>query len=384
MHFNNNLPLLFCKGTHIHRYLSFCTIIQTKSHHITCPLCRASHRLPAMGAKSLLTNFKIDSLLKLHKNISARKMTAQTSCPKHNDKQLEFYCETCCLAICQDCTIQHNQHRIEFVSDCYIKFSQRLQAEIKLLKLKTANVDAAAIALATREREVTQQGEEAKKEIHMHALELIDQVQRSERELLQQVNNTVQQKRDLLKIMREEAERVYIKLKTCEVMVEQSLKERDQQLQVMLNKERMVEQIKAAMQQEEQLTDSHLLDKADIKFIKRINIRDEIGEIMGKTYAKVFVKLCRCSSNTASTATLTLQSHDGSPFSLPPSLISCKLSSPGYSRPIKCQISQTQQGKYSIKFTPCTSGEHQLLIQVGGVDIPGSPFTLPEMSSAAL
>ena len=49
--------------------------------------------------------------------------------------------------------------------------------------------------------------------------------------------------------------------------------------------------------------------------------------------------------------------------------------SPGDSQIIKCDINQTQQGKYKISFTPCARGD-ELIVQVGGVDISGSPFTL--------
>ena len=45
---------------------------------------------------------------------------------------------------------------------------------------------------------------------------------------------------------------------------------------------------------------------------------------------------------------------------------------------MKCDITRTRQaGKYNITFTPSTRGKHQLIVQVGGVDIPDSPFTLP-------
>ena len=55
-----------------------------------------------------------------------------------------------------------------------------------------------------------------------------------------------------------------------------------------------------------------------------------------------------------------------------------------YSQLISCDINETQSGNYDISFTPCTRGKHQFTIRLGGVNIPGSPFTLhittsPEM-----
>ena len=57
---------------------------------------------------------------------------------------------------------------------------------------------------------MVEQGEEVKEQIHTHAQYLIDQIQRSERHLLQQVDTVVQQKRELLTKQREQAERVHM------------------------------------------------------------------------------------------------------------------------------------------------------------------------------
>ena len=59
------------------------------------------------------------------------------------------------------------------------------------------------------------------------------------------------------------------------------------------------------------------------------------------------------------------------------SLVSFTLTSPGDKHTVKCGITQTHPGKYNISFTPSTRGAHILTVQVGGVDIPDSPFTLP-------
>ena len=341
-----------------------------------------SHLLPEGGANRLPSDFKINSLLELRKELTIRR-GAHKTCPKHNDP-LKVYCETCRKVICACCTIseEHNKHHLscKLISDCYPKHHQQMQEELDLLKQKTANMHTAVTSLVTREREVVQQGEEVKEQIHTHAQQLIDQIQRSERQLLQQVNSFVQQKKSLLSKQREQAERVHTQLKTCQDMVEQSLKEWSQ-LQVMMEKENILCQINTVSQNVNP-TVFQPIEEPDTKFTQTSDIRNGIGKISSHRYEKATLeKAPYYPSNTPSTATLTLQSHDGSPFSLSPSLISCKLSSPGDSQPIKCDINQTQQGKYNISFTPCTTGVYRLIVQVGGVDVPGSPFTLPVIPS---
>ena len=109
-----------------------------------------------------------------------------------------------------------------------------------------------------------------------------------------------------------------------------------------------------------------------------------IGELKSKTFGKPVLVKNACYVGKKSTITLKLQTRDGSPFSVPLSLISCELSSADDSRLISCDINETQSGNYDISFTPRIRGKHQLTIQLGGVNISGSPFTLhiipsPEM-----
>ena len=279
---------------------------------------------------------------------------------------------------------KHDKHQFELISDCYSKHHQQIRDDLALLREKTVDINAAVSALLTREREVLQQGEEVKKEIQTHAQQLIDQVQRSERELLQQLFVLVQQKIRLLKKQRIQAEKVHAQLKAYMELIEKSLKDWDQQ-QVMEEKERILNQMKSISQDVEP-TVFQPIEEADIKVVKKEIVDEEIAQISSRRYGKTVLDLkpLICSPNTTSTTTLTLQSHDESLLSLPPSLISCRLYSSGDQKPSRCDINQKQQGKYSISFVPHTIGKAQLIVQVGGVDVSGSPFTVPVMSLSAM
>ena len=128
------------------------------------------------------------------------------------------------------------------------------------------------------------------------------------------------------------------------------------------------------------------IEEANITFTSNHTLVDKyegIGQLKSKTFSKSVLVKNTCYVGKKSTITLNLQTQDGSPFSVPLSLISCELSSPGDSQLVSCDVNETQSGNYDISFTPCTRGKHQLTIRLGGVNIPGSPFTLhipsPEM-----
>ena len=309
-----------------------------------------------------------------------------TKCNDHNEP-IKVYCETCQELICRDCTVskRHRNHDYNLITESYPKHHQEIEADLTKVKTKVANVNTAVTNFITREREVTKQGEDVKKEIHTQAQLIINLVQQSERQLVQQVDTAVQQKIQLLTKQREEAETVLNQLKGCEEFVEQSLKVGTQQ-QVLREKQTMV-QVMATVNRDVNPAVFQPIEEANITFTRNQILVDKykgIGELKSKSLGKSVLIKNACYVGKKSTITVNLQMHDGSPFSVPLSLISCELSSAGDSQLISCDINDTQSGNYDISFTPRTGGKHQLTIRLGGVEIPGSPFSLhitpsPEM-----
>ena len=307
-------------------------------------------------------------------------------CDDHNEP-IKVYCETCQELICRDCAVskRHRNHDYNLVTESYPKHHQEIEADLTKVKIKVADVNTAVTNLITRERDVTKQGEDVKKQIHTQSQLIINLVQQSERQLVQQVDNVVQQKIQLLTKQREVAETVLEHVKGCEEFVEQSLKVGSQQ-QILREKQNMV-QVMTIVNQDVNPVVFQPIEEANITFTSNQTLADKyqgIGELKSKPFGKSVLVKNACYSGKKSTITLDLQTQDGSPLSVPLSLISCELSSADDSQLISCDINETQSGNYDIRFTPRTRGKHQLTIRLGGVNIPGSPFTLhiipsPEM-----
>ena len=312
---------------------------------------------------------------------------SNTKCNDHNEP-IKVYCETCQELICRHCTIsqRHQNHKYKLITECYPDHHQEIEADLAIVKRKVADVNTAVTNLITREREVTKQGEDVKKQIHTQSQLIINLVQQSERQLVQQVDTAVQQKIELLTKQREEAETVLKQLKGCEEFVEQSLKVGSQQ-QILREKQNMV-QVMTTVNQDVNPVVFQPIEEANITFTSNQTLVDKyegIGELKSETFGKSVLVKNACYVGKKSTITLNLQTQDGSPFSVPLSLISCELSSADDSQLISCDINETQSGNYDISFTLRTTGKHQLTIRLGGVNIPGSPFTLsPEMRGKPL
>ena len=311
-------------------------------------------------------------------NTSKQEAAVSTICLKHNDP-LKVYCETCHQVICRDCAVsqEHKTHDYNLISECYTKHYQQLQKGLVQIKQEITNIDVAVSHLDDREKEVLQHGERLTEEINTHAQETIYQIVRSRIHLSQQVDTIVQQKTLTLRAQKQQAHKIHTQLKTCQETIECNLKEWNQ-LQILAEKQEMLKEIKTATQN----VNANVFEPSEnsnIELAKAKQIQTEIGTISSTTYGKATLKAPPCIAKESSTATLSLQSQDGSPFPLPPSLISSTLFSPSDNEvSVKCNVTQINPRKYNITFTPTVPrGEHLLTVQVGGVDIPNSPFTLP-------
>ena len=262
------------------------------------------------------------------------------TCPKHDDP-LKVYCETCQEVICRDCTVtkEHKTHKYDLITECYPKHHQLIEADLKLVRLKLANTDTAVTGLVNRVIEVDRQGGEVKKEIRLQAQQLIDRIRRSEGELAQQVDGIVEKKKELLSKQKEEAEKVRRQLKNCETKIEQNLKELSQP-KILMTKQAMINEIRTGRENVHPVV-FQPIEKANIQFSKGgTDIDNRIGEVKSDRYEKVVVRSSSCFLDEQSTVTISLQSHDGSPFTLPPSLISSTITSPDCNQPLKCDVAK--------------------------------------------
>ena len=222
-------------------------------------------------------------------------------------QHFNVYCETCQELICRDCTIiqRHQNHKYKLITECYPDHHQEVEADLTKVKRKVPDVNTAVTNLITREREATKQGEDVKKQIHTQSQLIINIVQQSERQIVQQVVTAVQQKIQLLTKQREEAETILKQLKGCEEFVEQSLKVGSQQ-QILREKQNMV-QVMTTVNQDVNPVVFQPIEEANITFTSNQTLVDKykgIGELKSKTFGKSFLVKHACYVGKKSTITL--------------------------------------------------------------------------------
>ena len=137
---------------------------------------------------------------------------------------MEIFCRTCEKLICHDCTVRiHRNHDYDLVSDCYPKYCQKLETNLKSVSDKVTVITDVLTAFTEKENEIREQGEVVKEEIHVMVEEMIDVLCQSERQLTREVDTVTGSKLQVLSEQTKSAERRLSQLRESHEFVEQSL-----------------------------------------------------------------------------------------------------------------------------------------------------------------
>ena len=315
------------------------------------------------------------------------KKEAIMNCTNHNEP-LKVFCETCQELICQSCIIRrHKDHNYDVVSDTFPKHRQDIKKVVEVVVKKMVALQDALTAITRREEEVTKQRDDRIKEIRFQVQGIMELVTQTGEQLEGEVTRVAKGKLQLLGQQKEEVKLAVVQLKSCKEFVEKGLEIGSQQ-QILSEKKSMIEGMEVVSTQINPDV-FQPIEEANITFTgnkKLVKSCKNIGEVDSFSFAdNGNVKLSCLTTSMAGrkvTATLSLQTKLGSPYKIPPFLpLTCHLISGDTSQAIVCDIKETEVGKYSVSFTPSSRGKHQLKIQVGGINIDGSPFSLDVVPS---
>ncbi|XP_070573893.1 tripartite motif-containing protein 2-like [Ptychodera flava] len=213
-----------------------------KTCKLDCPVCRRSHQLPQGGVAKLQSNFFLDQLVEefnrrdsgsskstcdaclgeggkddvrcvecsarlcgncagAHKRLAASRshrliamdeyvslkdkdpslIQAGIYCDRHTDNQVKFYCDTCEVPICSDCTvIDHRipEHKHRYLQDAAGEYKQVVEKTIKELKVKEKKNDDWKVAIQKVVNKLDASFSEEEKKLQDHVTETIKEITR--------------------------------------------------------------------------------------------------------------------------------------------------------------------------------------------------------------
>ena len=308
-------------------------------------------------------------------------------CPKHKEKKLKIYCETCNELICSNCTIRlHQGHHYDVISDTFQKHEQEILNQLEPVQHHLATVNQALHTFDARSQEVQDQKAAVQEEIHMKIDQLHQVLEQRRTELIGQLDQLTQHKLKTLAAQRDQVELLHTQLTSCLEYMEGSLKTGTQG-EILEMKAPLLKQIN-------QITVNFNPDTLAPEEVANIFlvVESDLHHACEK-FAEVVQSACpdKCysignglrSATVGEPMTVTVHAIDqyGKETHNPVKALTAEVVRSRDATRAECQVRKVGGSKYELQYQPATRGEHQLHIRISGKNIKGSPHTVVVMPS---
>ena len=361
---------------------------------LSCPICRQVSPIPARGVAGLPSAFHINQLLEIVDTHKKEEDTASNveraggasasnvpqgkvaqSCPDHDGKELELYCETCEDLVCFHCTLKngrHHSHDCELLSSAFEKYKEEIKLSVEPMEKQRAKANEVLAQLDACREEISDQRAFLEADIRTGVQQLrkdiLQALEVRETELISQLDQMTQGKLKGLAVQRDQIETTQAQLGSCLDFMKHSLLQTDSQGDVLRMRATIAKQVRelttASIQPE-------LSINADITFSTPVDVATVFqnhGELSMKNP-------CHCevrgqglvAATVGATSTVKIDTF-GRPW--------CSLVAERTGVSTTCRVRRTNPSQCEVSYQPVTKGRHLLHIQVDGHHVTGSPFSV--------
>ena len=368
-------------------YHAFCerclkTLVRGR-YSISCPNCRRDTALPMGGVSELQAAFHLDTLLEIQEIV--KNMTSGDLCPKHPEKEADFYCEECEEIICSYCVVDaHRDHQYDLLSSSFSKHDKVIDAAILPIKTQINEFTTAIKSLEAKCAKIVHQKRSIVADINTIMTCLRQVIDARGKKLIEEAENETEKKLKALNAQRDEFQLKLGQLKQIFDVVES--RHTCSNGKILEMKTRVLQQIEsiAGRFKPEALV---LAKQADMKF--HHVLPDLVSQCrgFGKVYChSLYPEKCQASgegikvATCGETACVSVETIDGEGkpyltalnnlrYELVASDGSVHIRGTGERRP-------TNMNVYDISYVPEEIGVYKLHIKANSCPIFNSPFTV--------
>ena len=341
-----------------------------------CSECVASHRkmkVKFAGHKI----FSFEQLKDKESNLLPMGQPSSTTIPVKcsvHDEQCKLYCFDCSALICRDCIIiDHSQHRYDFVKKSAAIYRQGISQDLTPLTKLHEKMSAAAKNVAKMKCDVTTQGSFVSDHIQKKFGELIEILQKKERELLAKVEDMVQLKLENLDAQEKSLSRATLLINNLINYVQHNLD--------IISDEELLQthhQIHGRVEEERAKNDGIDFTLVEVDNIAvKVTLTDDVSTLSEqKATVYQFPGEIENNIHVAEVGKETLQfvtdTSDTSHVVTAP--ITATLRSLVDGSSVTASVFKAGKGLYEVSYTPQIRGRHELHVSVGEQEIPASPL----------
>uniref|UniRef100_A0A8C9QQ33 RING-type E3 ubiquitin transferase n=1 Tax=Scleropages formosus TaxID=113540 RepID=A0A8C9QQ33_SCLFO len=389
----HNPKVLPCLHTFCERCLQ--NYIPPQSLTLSCPVCRQTSILPEKGVSALQNNFFITNLMEvLQRNPECTRPDACSvlesvsaaagkplSCPNHEGKVMEFYCEPCETAMCLECTEgEHREHETVPLRDVLEQHKAALKDQLDAIRNRLPQLTTAIELVNEISRQLTERKNEAVHEIGSAFEGLERALHQRKAELVTDLESICSAKQKVLQaqlaVLLQGREHIQ---SSCS-FTEQALSH-GSATEVLLVRKQMSERVSALARHEfpEQAHENAHLDC----LVETEGLRRSIQNLgvllttaaVGYTSVAAGEGLRHALVGQPATVTVTTKDKEGELVRTGNAELRAELLGPD-GVCVEAEVTDNKNGTYEVGYTLRAEGEYSFSLLLYGRPVRGSPFRL--------
>ncbi|XP_070556580.1 tripartite motif-containing protein 2-like [Ptychodera flava] len=303
---------------------------------------------------------------------------ATANCTVHPNNEIKYYCNTCRIPICSECTIidhrapDHNHRYLQEVAD---ECNKELSVLVEKLKVKAREVDQSTAVVKDACKKVIEQCMVNKQKVRKQKDALIDKIEKEERKLIEKLDTDCSLQVKGLESDVSDLELKYENLiSTCSftetlmhhgnaaqlVSKSQSVRARLEELVAMDTKPSTEHEVVEFFPSDDITTDGMLgLLKSDVC----------ISQCTVDNIPKCLLK------GESINLLITTKDRSGKPV-FPRQAVKVTLTKPDGSK-TNLYVTDYRDGTYTVTANTDMDGKYQVAMTIGNQEVPGSPFEIP-------
>ncbi|XP_077402436.1 tripartite motif-containing protein 3-like isoform X3 [Vanacampus margaritifer] len=381
----------------LHTFCESClqNYIPPESLTLSCPVCRQTSILPEKGVCALQNNFFITNLMEvLQREPECSRPEACSvlesaagkplSCPNHEGKLMEFYCESCETAMCAECTDgEHREHVTVPLRDVVEQHKGALETQLDAIRGRLPQLTAAMELVSEISRQLSERRKAAEAEIGAAFLELERALEHRKTALLADLDNICGAKQKVLQAQLADLLQGRDRIQSSCGFTRQAL-DHGSAAEVLLVQKQMSERMTALARHdfpERPHQNAHLDCQVETEGLRR-SIQN-LGVLLttsavAHTSVATGEGLRHAAAGQHHTITVTTKDKDGELVRTGNALLKAELTAAadGIRAAAQAQVTDNKNGTYEVGFTLRGEGEYSLALSLYGQPVRASPFRL--------
>nr|XP_032811464.1 tripartite motif-containing protein 2 isoform X1 [Petromyzon marinus]XP_032811465.1 tripartite motif-containing protein 2 isoform X1 [Petromyzon marinus]XP_032811466.1 tripartite motif-containing protein 2 isoform X1 [Petromyzon marinus]XP_032811468.1 tripartite motif-containing protein 2 isoform X1 [Petromyzon marinus]XP_032811469.1 tripartite motif-containing protein 2 isoform X1 [Petromyzon marinus] len=420
-----NPKVLPCLHTFCEKCLQ--NYIPAQSLTLSCPVCRQTSILPERGVSALQNNFFITNLMEVLSTqgdgaagtcpgvagsgelgaagcagtgdgtapgagggvgggvpggVVCVVIGQPLSCPNHQGKVMEFYCESCETAVCHDCTnAEHLEHPSVLLKDVVEQHKASLQGQVELVQARLPELDSAIGMVSEIAKQLLAQRDEALGEIRAAFDDLTKALEQRKSALVTDTEGLYTSKQKVLQAQLDTLVQGRANIRSSCDFTAQALSQGGE-TEVLLVRKQMSERL---AQLAEQSFPLHPLQNDHLEF--RAEAADPLRRSLLNLGALVTTHAVACQTVATGDAlrqavvgqpacvTVTTKDKDGELVRSGSAALTVEICTPEGSV-VDGEVTDNRNGTYELTYTLPRDGEFTLALRLYDQHIRGSPFRL--------